>query len=200
MVGAMIDVEAPQVQVLEYLPQVQLGSGGILGAETFKGWLRLDATSAVLYVVHDRADERAPSARSVSERFAALKEALQVSITDMAMLFDVARPSVYAWMQGKQAPRKDKLERLQRLEQAAEQVAALDIPRMITLINRPLHGGQSLLDLLAEDKPVDAALQQIQDIAHAEEAARRQPKGKSVLRTAQEAADTVGLRGSHREV
>ena len=213
MVVAMIDAvpapwegagtgmpEAPHVRVLEYLPQMQTGSGGMLGTGTFNGWLRLDATAAVLHVVSRRAGEQVHSARPISERLSALKEALQASITDMALLFDVARPSIYAWMQDSRVPRKEKLQRLQHLEQVAEQVAALHVPRMATFINRPLHGGQSLLDLLSQDAPVGDALLQIRDLAYAEEALRRQPKGRDMLRSAQDAADSVGQRGSHREV
>lgn len=131
---------------------------------------------------------------TLQQRLQTLKNALGLTITDMAELFGVARPSIYSWLKG-QEPRPDNMERLAEFESCAERIDALRLQRADKLIKRPLKSGGSLFLLVKEGRPVDEALAELADIARIEHDQRSTQKGRHKLWSAREAADHVSLEG-----
>lgn len=80
-----------------------------------------------------------------------IRQVFSLSITELADLLHVSRPTVYAYLEGKQQPQLENRQRLERLAQYAKQVQTLALD-LTFLIKRPLFDGRSLLDLLKDDE------------------------------------------------
>lgn len=131
---------------------------------------------------------------SADEQLAYVRAVLGVSITDLAELLNVARPTVYSWMQGTE-PRGEHLERLQRLERQARDIEAYGLGGLGKLLKRPLQGGATLLELMKNNQPVNVAMAQLAAVARMEEKQRLSGKGGKVSATAAEAARDQSMPG-----
>ncbi|HCR80048.1 MAG TPA: helix-turn-helix domain-containing protein [Alcanivorax sp.] len=181
-------------------PASDAGSGGMMTADALKArpaWISTDSSSAEV----ERVDVRhfsSDASATLQQRLQTLKTTLGLTITDMAELFGVARPSIYAWLKG-QEPRPDNVERLATLESYAEKVDALALPRVDKLIKRPLKSGASMLLLIKDGRAVDRALDELAHIARTEHDQRMNQKGRNKLWTAREAADYVSSEGVEKD-
>jgi len=123
---------------------------------------------------------------------AGLRESLGLSITDLARVFEVTRPTIYAWMKGQSEPRPELWPRLREMERLASQAEAYSLPRPARLVRRPLADGASLLDRLLTGREVEEAhLQALADLARTEELQRAKPKG-GAARPARDVASEYG--------
>jgi len=138
------------------------------------------------------ADAIANEAPDAPRVLAALRESLGLSITDLARVLDVSRPTIYAWMKGETEPRSELWPRLREMEQLASQAEAYSLPRPARLVRRPLADGASLLDRLLTGREVEEAhLQALADLARTEELQRAKPKG-GAARPARDVASEYG--------
>jgi hypothetical protein len=97
-------------------------------------------------------------------------------MSEVAAVFGVARPTAYAWLDG-QEPRTDAITQILRLSRIADELRKLNIPRVDTLVRRPILNGQSLVDLLKAGKcPLDG-LGALKAAAQKEAHVRKTPKG-----------------------
>lgn len=131
---------------------------------------------------------------SVNQQVAYMRSVLGVSITDLAELLDVARPTVYAWMQGAE-PRGEHLDRLKRLERQAREVEAYGLAGLGKLLKRPLNTGYTLLDAIKNDQPLGAALAELATVARMEEQQRMSRKGSRLSIAAADAARDQSIPG-----
>ena len=168
------------------------GTGGALTSHTLlhKGAWVYDATLAV------SAPEGAAlgPAETPSDQLDLVRKALGLSITDLANLLGVTRPTIYAWIQGKQEPKPEMLDRIQELRVAAQAAEALALPRMNRLVRRPLASGPSLLLRLQRgDADAEAALTELAEMASREEGQRQQSRTSfAEPESAQETASRMG--------
>lgn len=131
--------------------------------------------------------------RTPAERLEQIRQALGLTVTDLARLLDASRPTVYAWLNG-QEPRPEVHERLLRLERQAAEVAACELPRINKLVRRPLHCGGSLLERLQQGDPLEPALEELKVLAQREQAGRARHKGlAAAARSSREALDDVSV-------
>lgn len=164
------------------------GSGGAITAEAALSLHQrlhddsIEVTSAV---------EKETDLRTPSERLERIRQALGLTVTDLASLLGTSRPTVYAWLKG-QEPRPAVHTQLIGLEQQAEVIAAYELPRINKLVRRPLRSGGSLLERLHHGMPLAPALEELQALAQRERAGRTQHKGRAMAaRTTREALDDV---------
>jgi transcriptional regulator with XRE-family HTH domain len=168
------------------------GTGGSLTSHTLlhKGAWVYDATLAV------SSSESATQgvAETPSAQLNLVREALGLSITDLASLLGVTRPTIYAWIQGKQEPKPEMLARIQELYVVAQAAEALALPRMNRLVRRPLASGPSLLVRLQRgDADAEAALMELAEMASREESQRQQSRASfAEPGSAHETASRVG--------
>ncbi len=128
-----------------------------------------------------------------AERLEQIRQALGLTITDLARLLDTSRPTVYAWLNG-QEPKVEVQGRLLQLEQQAAAVAACELPRINKLIRRPLRCGATLLERLQSGESLTPALQELQALARREKTGRQYHKGLAASgRSSREALDDVGI-------
>ena len=133
-----------------------------------------------------------------ADALALLRSALGLSVSDLAGVLDVSRPTIYAWMKREQEPRPAAWQRLQELQQVALRAESCALPRVSRLVRRPLADGRSLLDRLQAGESVDEhELQALSELAGAEQAQRDAAKGDDGRnrRSADDAAREYGRPG-----
>lgn len=157
-------------------PEVQVGSGG-LATPMFLlsnyGWSDSSDSLSV----------KVTQPMTATEQLSFVRTALGASITDLADLLDVSRPTLYSWMQGTE-PRDEHLERLQKLTLQANNIDAFGIAGLGKLLKRPLQEGQTLLDLIKQDHPLTPALDELAALARIEEKQRAMIKGSGTVLSA----------------
>jgi|SRR5690554_4386645 len=163
------------------LPSSTVGSGGVATPETVLARHQWSDSSGYVSL-------RVATSLTPAQQLDFVREVLSISITDLADLLDVARPTVYAWMQGTATPRDEHLARLNQVEQQAHIVEAFGLLNTAKLLKRPLRDGTSLLQRLKQQLPLDSALSELAELNRLERQQRVNPKGRAFARTAAEAA------------
>ena len=150
------------------------GSGGAITSETYahKNQWVYDAS------INAKAG-RAIEVETVSERLKRIQSTFGLTITDMAFLFDVSRPTVYAWIEG-QEPKQEFFARIQSLNDKAILASAYELPRMNKLVRRSLNDGYTLLQRIKDGGEIQGSLDELQAIANAESRRRQQRKGLQI--------------------
>jgi transcriptional regulator with XRE-family HTH domain len=115
-------------------------------------------------------------ARSSAEHVSNIRDVFGISMSDLAAVLGVTRPTAYAWLEGQEL-KPEVAKRIQRLSRAADQFNQAKIPRLDKLIYRPVLNGRSLLDILKADEDPSDAVALLSEIAEKEAQSRREPKG-----------------------
>ena len=114
--------------------------------------------------------------RSPAEHVANIRDVFAISMSDLASVLWVTRPTVYAWLSG-QEPKGEALIRIEQLSHAADKFNRANIIRLDKLVHRPILKGRSLLDILKTNENPVAALDALKAIANKEAQTRHEPKG-----------------------
>ncbi len=114
--------------------------------------------------------------RSPADLVANIRDGFAISMSDLAAVLGVSRPTAYAWLEG-QEPKPEAMMRIQGLSRAADEFSRANITRLDKLVHRPILEGRSLLDLLKADKDPLLALAKLKEIGDKEDLTRRQSKG-----------------------
>lgn len=121
-----------------------------------------------------------------------VREALGLSVSDLAAVLGVTRPTVYAWMKDESEPRTEAWKRLRELEQVALQAERYELPRVARLVRRPLLREGSLLERLISGQAVsDEHWQLLAEVARSEEEQRGKVRSRE-QRSADEVAREYG--------
>lgn len=147
------------------------GTGGAITSETYthkNQWVYDSSINAK--------SEHAIEVETVSEQLQRIQSTFGLTITDMAFLFDVSRPTVYAWIEG-QEPKQEFFARIQRLNDKAIIASAYELPRMNKLVRRSLRDGYTLLQKIKDGESIQSSLDELQAIASAEARRRQERKG-----------------------
>jgi DNA-binding transcriptional regulator YiaG len=113
---------------------------------------------------------------SPAEHIANIRDVFAISMSDLASVLGVTRPTVYAWLAG-QEPKGEAVILIQRLSRAADKFYQANIIRLDKLVHRPILSGRSLLDILRTGEDPVEYLATIKAIADKEAQTRRQSKG-----------------------
>lgn len=114
---------------------------------------------------------------SPSEHIKNIRDVFSINMSDLASVLDVSRPTVYAWLGGKE-PKKEAIMRIQELSRIADEFKQADIIRLDKLVHRPILNGCSLLDKLKTNEDPTEALTTLKMIAGQE--AKTRPKQKGI--------------------
>jgi transcriptional regulator with XRE-family HTH domain len=90
-----------------------------------------------------------------------IRTAFGLTMTELAEVFGVARPTVYAWLAGT-TPKSNLQEKAWKLHRLAEKVESLDIARISLMKKKPLSSGQTLLQTLVSGTGLDDAFEELQ--------------------------------------
>lgn len=138
-------------------------------------------------------------ARSSEERIVYLRQVLGLSITDLAELLGVTRPTVYAWMKGGEM-KEEHAHRLGELSSVAEELESAGVAGLAKLAKRKLSTGVSLFDLVKAGKPFSHLLHEVAALAETEQRQRLHKKGGQYSRSTAEVTQTLGVAGYVQDV
>lgn len=108
-----------------------------------------------------------------------IRETFGLSLTDLAKIFTVTRPTIYSWLNGKEPSKKD-FKKIQHVSEIARRVEQLKIIRIDVLIHRPIFSNQSFLDLIINNhsaKQWENALETLKKLSIKEAEGRKKQKG-----------------------
>jgi len=114
--------------------------------------------------------------RSPAEHVANIRDVFSINMSDLASVLGVTRPTVYAWLEGKE-PKGEAVTRIEQLSRTADTFNRASIIRLDKLVHRPILNGRSLLDILKTDEDLGVAKATLKTIANKEAQTRREPKG-----------------------
>jgi predicted transcriptional regulator len=113
--------------------------------------------------------------RSPAEHVANIRDVFSVSVSDLAVILGVTRPTAYALLEGNE-PKQESIKRIRQLSSIADGVKAMNIERMDKLIHRKILNGESLFDLLKTDKDPAILIQSLKEISEKEARTRQESK------------------------
>jgi hypothetical protein len=126
--------------------------------------------------------------RSTAEHLANIRDVFAINMSDLAILLEATRPTVYAWLEGQEPKKLEAVQHIQQLSRAADVFGLANIQRLDKLLQRPILEGRSLLDLLKSKEDPLVALPLLKEIGDKESRTRRDPKGSGKHRRSLEDA------------
>jgi DNA-binding transcriptional regulator YiaG len=114
--------------------------------------------------------------RSPAEHVANIRDALEISMSDLASLLGVTRPTAYAWIEG-QEPKIESVRQIEQLSRMADEINRANITRIDKLVHRPISDGRSLIDLLRTGQNLTDCLATLKLISKKEAKTRQESKG-----------------------
>lgn len=126
---------------------------------------------------------------SPAEQVANIREVFAISMSDLAAILGVTRPTAYAWLSG-QEPKHESAKRIQSLSSVADKFRQANIPRLDKLVSRPIVSGRSLLDILRTDENPLMALDALTALGNKEAQIRQESKSSGKhLRSLEDISD-----------
>ena len=153
------------------------GTGGMMtphSTREMNRWLHTPKIH-VEYPVAKNIDKNVDT-RSPADLVTTIRDGFAITMSDLAAVLGVSRPTAYAWLEG-QEPKPEAMIRIQGLSRAADEFSRANITRLDKLVHRPILDGRSLLDLLKADEDPLLALAKLKEIGEKEALTRRESKG-----------------------
>jgi transcriptional regulator with XRE-family HTH domain len=157
---------APQRQPVPYVVILPLymaliaGTGGVYAASNIQ--LANELVSRPLICVIDASDQKNPVSK-ISEQISRIKKIFGLTMSELATVFGVTRPTAYAWLRGAE-PHQEIVEKMWMLSSWADDFERLGIAQINIYLHRPLVEGKTLLRLMTAGHQLDAAYSRINDL------------------------------------
>ena len=133
-----------------FLLALALGSGSSISPDVLQFVKTTGGESLEFYQGLSTKRSRMPVA-SAKDQVSMIKIQLGLSVSDLANVLQVRRPTVYQWLSGSE-PRRNNLARLNSLYKVALEWRELSNEKPGTYIKASMLDGRSLMDLLCEDE------------------------------------------------
>jgi len=131
-----------------------------------------------------------------TQTLSVLQHYLSLNLSELAMVLQVSRPTIYSWLRDQSSPQAQNVARLRQLFKLAKMWPGISRKPVGSHLKTPVMDGRSVLDLLSEDR-IDPELVRTALASCAvlveREAARHRP------RTAAEVAKQYGLRSQSKD-
>jgi DNA-binding transcriptional regulator YiaG len=173
----------PHAMVRSFAPLIVMvaGTGGLMTANSAARMSQYCCVSGVpIHIEDSRSADQKIDARSISEHIANIRDIFAMNMSDLAAVFAVTRPTVYAWLEGR-TEKPEAAKRIQQLSSVADEFSKANIKRLDKLLQRPILNGDSL-DILKANKDPLAVLPLLKEISEKEAKTRREPKGSGKYR------------------
>jgi len=112
----------------------------------------------------------------LKEHLENIRSILNLSISELAILLDVSRQSIYKWLSQNSYPELEKLESIKTLSKIADMLRLAGIKRAGVLLSMKNPSGMSLFELLKAKQPYEEQLKLLISEAKAMEASHEQMK------------------------
>ncbi len=117
------------------------------------------------------------NSRPIADQIQFIREVLAINMSDLADLLKVTRPTIYAWLEGRQEPKAESLLQISRIEIISAEIKKYAISRMDTFLHRPIFNNSSLLDKLKAGEDISKFLSDVKKLADKEAENRKKIKG-----------------------
>lgn len=141
------------MEVLKFINQ-QVGTGGSLLAIMAAS---MQTTGGALYglklplATNNTVVNYDPELYSLETILSTIRSSLSLNMTEMAKIFRVERPTVYAWIGGTSEPHLSNKNRLHKIFSIAKYWEGLSSSPVDNLVRQPYRNGKSIVDLLSEE-------------------------------------------------
>ena len=153
-----IFLNAPSKQVLKTIGILIVGTGSMYSLDAAPQWhSHLEHRSSLVL-------EKTPTSyshidvRTPKEHLENIRSILNPSISDLAILLDVSRQSIYKWLAQNSYPELEKLESIKNLSKISDLFKQAGIKRAEVLLSMKNPSGMSLFDLLKAKQPYEEQL------------------------------------------
>jgi transcriptional regulator with XRE-family HTH domain len=137
---------------------ITVGTGGIATPDALPTQNFTGSIATVCPVGHLQRDTQ-DFLLGVQEKIAGIRQYLSLTMTDLAAVLQVGRPTAYAWVGGAVAAVQNKhrarLDHVYKLAREWREISSRPLDRVVS---EPLGGGVKLIDLLTADDLDDAAI------------------------------------------
>jgi DNA-binding transcriptional regulator YiaG len=158
------------------------GTGGLMTANSAVKMSEYYCVNSIrINIERSHSAKQKNDTRSTSEHVANIRNVFAMNMSDLAAVFAVTRPTVYAWLEGR-TEKPEAVKRIQQLSSVADEFSKANIKRLDKLLQRPILNGDSLLDILKANKDPLAVLPLLKEISEKEAKTRREPKGSGKYR------------------
>lgn len=127
-----------QFGLLGYLDDYRLPTGSVFAIEIFRS-PRLEIARSLGRAFVSIVEHNEPESDWTSE-VQAIRDAFALNLSDLAVLFEVSRPTLYGWLGGKSVPKRNKQKRIAALSEIAECWKAAKLGSMQKYWNAPESG------------------------------------------------------------
>lgn len=157
---------SPYVHGMALIGLFLLGTGTSYVAERASYW-REHVQSRVPFIVEKKGSQPAPAAtedfmqvdtRSPAAHIENIKAGLLPSVSDLAAALGVTRQAIYKWTADTASPDETNMERLVRLSHIADAFSMAGVQNASKLVKMKAFNGQSLIDLIKDQKETDEAI------------------------------------------
>ncbi|HAT1881399.1 TPA: hypothetical protein I8Z55_001129 [Legionella pneumophila] len=125
----------------------EIGTGGLRTIKSIQ-----DNNNWVLNpIIEIEKKESEVDVASPKDNLTLIRKVLFLSIVDLSYIFNVTRPTIYSWLDNVE-PKSDIAHQLQILANAVKEIQQLKIPNIGKLIHRPIFDGQSLIDVIKNNR------------------------------------------------
>jgi transcriptional regulator with XRE-family HTH domain len=146
---------------LAALVGLAVGSGGVASPSLWDDWHRTPPQHIAGSAAFDLAVIESPS---LLEQLISIRSQLKASITGLARLLNVGRPTIYAWMSGRSAPRLSHIQRISMIYRVGRRLRELIGPNA-DISGYRFADGSTLIDFLSQETlQQDFALRQLEAI------------------------------------
>lgn len=134
------------------------GTGGMYTAGNIQACFSVPQNNRII-VIRGR-HTKGKQIFSVSEQLVHLREMFGLTMTEIAQIFGVSRPTAYAWLSGSE-PKVEVKSRLIDLTTYVEDLRTHGVAQARVLARQPLEGGPSLVELLKSGADARSAIASI---------------------------------------
>lgn len=140
------------------VPAYPIGTGGAATKlQVIAIWRAITAPFEIVAPVH--------SIRSAAEQLTFIRHYLSLSISDLARVVGVQRPTIYSWLQNQTAPRRESLERLAMLERVAAYWKSLASRPLGALASLAVGGNGETFAVLLESAAAEQLHEMLDQLA-----------------------------------
>jgi hypothetical protein len=147
------------------------GTGGIITLHSIESLERYYPRIHIEHPVAINVDTR-----SSAEHLANIRDVLTINMSELASILKRTRPTVYAWLEGREPTKADAAVNIRRLSHVADKIKLANIIQLDQLIRRPVLNGRSLLDLIKANEDPSEISQVLKSISEKEAKTRSESK------------------------
>lgn len=154
-----------------------VGTGGAATVPTIAELARNMQSTTVAWQCLTPARRSGAEALTPAEQVLTIQQALSLTLSDLASVLKVSRPTIYKWLRKEATPHAQNVARIGEIFKAMKRWRTYSDERPGEHVRSPIVGGESVVDLLSSDQvdinKLDAAFALVCDVMERQRSSRR---------------------------